>query len=176
EGLDTGPVVDALEVEVLPEDDAGTLRLRLAELGAHLVEAALPAYLEGRLPPREQDPREATYAPPLRKEELLIDWKMPASEIHNRIRALAPSPGARGRLGGKWMKILRSRPREDVLGLQPGELAGEGKREMLVGTGHGALEVLQLQPEGRRRMEAAEFLRGYRGGKGGFFEAVVGNG
>jgi methionyl-tRNA formyltransferase len=74
------------------------------------------------------------------------------------------------------MKILRSRPREDVLGLQPGELAGEGKREMLVGTGHGALEVLQLQPEGRRRMEAAEFLRGYRGGKGGFFAAVVGNG
>lgn len=176
EGLDTGPVVDALEVEVLPEDDAESLRLRLAERGSLLVETALPAYLEGKLTPRAQDPRLATYAAPLRKEELFIDWSLPALEIHNRVRALSPSPGARGRLGGKWIKILSTRPREDVLGLRPGELGGEGKGEMLVGTGRGALEVLRLQPEGRRRMDAAEFLRGYRGGGKVFFEAVNGNG
>jgi len=172
EGLDSGPVVDALETDILAEDDAGTLGLRLAEAGARLVETALPAYLEGRLRPREQDPRLATYAPPLRKEELLIDWGMPASDIHNRIRALAPRPGARGRLGGKWLKILRSRPRQDILDLRPGELARDAKRGMLVGTGRGALEILLLQPEGRRIMDATEFLRGYRGGSKDFFEAV----
>ncbi len=171
EGLDTGPVVDAVETEIHPEDDAGTLRVRLAEAGARLLERALPAYLEGKSTPREQDHDMATYAPPLRKEELLIDWREPASVVHNRIRALAPLPGARSRLGGRWIKILRSRPREDVTHLRPGELRGVGG-EMLVGTGGGALEVLQLQPEGRRRMEAAEFLRGFRGGKEAFFEAV----
>lgn len=175
EGLDTGPVVRALEVEVLPADDAETLRRRLAERGAELIRATVPAYLEGRLRPREQDSGKATYAPPLRKEELYIDWNEPAAEIHNRIRALSPSPGARGRLGGRWIKILRSRPREEVLTLRPGEIVAERGGEMLVGTGRGALQVLLLQPEGRRRMEASEFLRGYRGGKGESFETVSEN-
>lgn len=176
EGMDSGSVVAARETEVLPDDDAGTLQHRLARIGADLLLESAGDYLEGRLQPWEQEPGEATYAPPLRKEELRIDWGMPAVDIHNRVRALAPSPGARARLEGKWMKLLRTRLREDAEGLLPGELAVSGSGEMLVGTGKGILEVLVLQPEGRRRMEATAFLRGYRRRGKMFFEEARGNG
>lgn len=171
EGLDSGPVVAFRETEIHPEDDAGTLQARLARQGAILVRDSAPAYLQGRLRPRGQDPGQATYAPPIRKEELIIDWGRTAGEINNQVRALSPSPGARARLEGRWVKVLRSRMREDVEGLLPGEMVVTGGK-MLVGTGKGALEVLLLQPEGRRRMEASEFLRGYRGKERNFFDTV----
>ncbi len=173
EGLDTGPVIDSAETAVGLLDDAGTLRRKLAELGALLVARSVPLYLSGQLSAKPQEHGMATYAPPIRKEELFIDWNLPSLAIHNQVRALAPSPGARARLGGKWMRILKTHPRQGRTKLLPGEIDVAGVKLMVVGTGEGALEVLVLQPEGKRPMNSDEFLRGWRPGGAMRFEAVV---
>lgn len=173
EGLDTGPVVGYVEAAVLPDDDAESLRRRLARLGVELLKSVLPAYLSGTVRPQIQEEALATYAPPLRKDDLLIDWNRTAFSIHNQVRALAPAPGARGRLDGKWIKILRTLPLDGFEELGPGELGSPDRKRMVVGTGEGALEILILQPEGRKRMSGEEFLRGYRKKGRAGFETVV---
>lgn len=173
EGLDTGPVIDRAETRVDLFDDAGTLRRKLAGLGARLLARAVPLYLSGRLRAKPQEHRLATYAPPIRKEELFIDWNLPSLSIHNQVRALAPLPGARTRLGGKWVRILKTRPRQGRKDLLPGEIVVSNGGIMVVGTGEGALEVLTLQPEGKNPMDSREFLRGWRRGGVKGFEVVV---
>jgi methionyl-tRNA formyltransferase len=103
-------------------------------------------------------------APLLRKEDGLIDWRMAAPEIHNRVRGLSPWPGAYSFLDGKLVKILATEP-ADGTG-EPGVLYEHGGDGLAAGTGQGLLRILGLQPEGKRPMTAAEFLRGHRGAAG----------
>ncbi len=151
-GLDTGPVLLRAETPIGAEDTAGDLHDRLAGLGAELIVTATGRL--GALPETAQPETGATYAEKVRKSEARIDWSAPATEVDRRIRGLSPFPGAWCEAEGARLKILRSR-----------RVAGEGDPGKVIGPavvacGAGAVEILELQREGKRPQPAAEALRG----------------
>jgi len=158
-GLDTGPVLAVRRTPILPDDTAETLHQRLSELGGALVREELPRYLAGALTPHPQPAEGVTIARLVEKEDGRMDWVRPAVELERRVRAFVPWPGAWTQLGPQLLKIWRT---EVVPGTgAPGTvLAAHGTLD--VATGEGALRLVELQPEGKRRMSAAEFLSGHR--------------
>jgi methionyl-tRNA formyltransferase len=164
EGLDTGPVLAQRSVPVGDDDDAGSLHERLAELGAEMIVAALTEIAAGRARPLPQPPEGATYARKLAKHETQLDWTHPAAELERAVRAFRPTPGASTRLDGEPLKLWRARV--VAARLAPGEIAGG----LVVGCGQGALEVLELQRPGGKRLSAAEFLRGHPLAPGAHFQ------
>jgi methionyl-tRNA formyltransferase len=160
EGMDTGGILMQENIPIDPGDTAGTLTDKLSALGARLIITALPLIEAGTLTPVAQDSSRATLAPLLKKEDGLLDWKLPAEEIRNRVRGLTPWPGAYGFLDGKLLKILET---EVVPGEgEPGVLYQNSKNVLDVGTGNGLLRIIRIQPEGKKIMAAEEFLRGHR--------------
>ncbi len=158
-GLDTGDMLLKAETEIGAEENAIELGRRLAEMGAGLLVEALEGLAAGKIAPQKQDGSQATYAPLLKKEDGLIDWQRPAAAIHNRIRGLQPWPGAYTGLRGQTLHIWKARiagpaagPAGAILSVKP----------LVVGCGQGALELLELQLEGRKRLPAAEFANGQR--------------
>jgi methionyl-tRNA formyltransferase len=169
EGMDTGAVLLQESVVIGPDDTAGSLTEKLSALGAKLITTALALIADGKLRPVPQDGSRATLAPLLKKEDGAIDWKLPAAEIHNRVRGLSPWPGAYTFLEGKALKIIAS---QAVSGAgEPGLLYERDKNTLEIGTGSGLLRIARIQPEGKRPMTAGEFLRGHRGLAGKKFEA-----
>lgn len=162
EGMDEGPVLATLEVPVEPGDTAGTLGERMAALGAPLLVDTIERYAAGELQPREQDHERATYAPKITTEEAQVDWTKPAEQIRNLVRGLDPAPGAWTELDGKRLKVWEVRPADAAL--EPGAMAGAGG--LVAGTGTGALELVDVQLAGKRRMPGAELARGLRLGPG----------
>jgi len=161
-GLDTGDILLQEETEIGPEETADQLRVRLAEMGARLLIETLRGLEAGTITPRPQDHTQATLAPMLRKEDGRIDWNLPAPQIANRVRAFVPWPGAYTWLRGKLVHIWKARPVERPPAGPPGSLeVADGHLWASCGEGT-VLEILELQQEGRRRMPAAEFLRGFR--------------
>jgi methionyl-tRNA formyltransferase len=175
EGMDTGPVLLQIRHPIFASDDAGTLHDRLSLLGAHALSVALEGLREGRLRPVAQQDEEATYAPPLRKEEGLILWEHPARELGHLIRALSPQPGAYTFWRGSRLKIRRAKVAEgDRSDRPPGSvlaLEGAGIR-VATGAGSGSLILLEVQPEGRRSMAGGEFARGQRMSPGDQFRGA----
>src|SRR5215472_13266466 len=166
EGLDTGDILLQREMPILPEDTAVTLAPRLAALGADLLLESLHGIEQGKVVPIQQDHSRATLAPILKKEDGLIDFNRTAAEIHNRLRGFQPWPGAYTFFKGKNLKIVAAQPTQPTASLRPGELEVTGDR-LRVGCGSGtALELQQVQPEGKRAMTAREFISGYRPGPG----------
>jgi methionyl-tRNA formyltransferase len=172
-GLDTGPILLQREMEIGPDETAPDLAARMAEEGAGLVAETLGKLDRGEIAPRPQDHALATMAPMLKKEDGRIDWRWPASAIYNRIRGLAPWPGAftsfRGRLCHVWGRPAAS-PAE-AGEASPGVLIGL-KDELAVACGEKTwlrLEALQL--EGRKRITAREFLSGARLRAGEHFDS-----
>jgi len=158
-GLDTGDILLQKELPIAPEDNAETLSPRLAAVGAELIVETLRGLQAGKIHPRPQDNAKATLAPILKKEDGRIDFHRPAGEICNRLRGFQPWPGAFSVFRGKTLHVWAAKPvqREIV----PGELAVQGDR-VLVGSGKNtALELLELQLEGKKRMSARDFLHGY---------------
>jgi methionyl-tRNA formyltransferase len=171
EGMDTGATLVQEQVPIEANDTAGTLAEKLSLLGARLITTALPLIASGKLLPAAQDGSKATMAPLLKKENGLIDWTLPAGEIHNRVRGLSPWPGAYGFLDNKMVKIITA---EAIAGNgEAGALYEKDKNILEAGTGSGLLRILSLQPEGRKPMTAAEFMRGHRGIAGKKFEARI---
>ncbi len=169
EGMDTGAILLQESIPIAPRDTAGTLTEKMAQLGAKMITAALPLIEAGSLTPVLQDGSNATLAPILRKEDGLIDWMMPAVEIHNRVRGLSPWPGAYTLLDGKIIKIIET---EATSGTgDPGLLYPTNKSVLTVGTGGGLLRILTLQPADKKPMSAGDFLRGHHGTVGKKFEA-----
>ncbi len=165
EGMDTGDILMQERVSIDAKDTAGTLTEKLSVLGAKLITTVLPLIATGNLPAVAQDSSQATLAPLLKKGDGRIDWKLPAVEIHNRVRGLSPWPGAFTFLNGKLMKIIES---EVVAGDgEPGMLTEVNRRQLTAGTGKGMLRILSIQPEGKKVMTAEEFLRGRRDGLSG---------
>ncbi len=161
-GLDTGDMLLKAETEIGPLETAQDLSARLARMGAALLLATLIGIEKGTIAPVKQNPAEATYAPVLKKEDGLIDWRRTAAEIHNRARGFAPWPGAHTRFRGGGFQILKTRPAEVKLEGAPGSLHVR-KSALLVCCGQGqALELIEVQPEGKKPMAAAAFLNGYR--------------
>lgn len=161
-GLDEGPVAARATVSIERWHDAGDLAAALALLGA----AALAHVLEGGDTDRvawEEQEGAPTYAAKLTPADQTLDLEASAAEAHDRVRALSPDVGARLELLGMDMKVWRTWPHEGTGRAgdgRPGAAVREGDR-LFLGCGRGLLEVLEIQPAGKRRMGAADFLRGY---------------
>lgn len=166
EGLDTGDILLKRQMAIRPEDTALTLAPRLAELGAGLLVETLQELKQGTLEPVPQDDSLATLAPILNKEDGLMDFSRTASEIHNRLRGFQPWPGAYTHFRGKNLKIVSARVQANGQQLSPGELCVAAD-QLLVGCGgNTCLDLLQVQPEGKKAMTAREFISGYRPAQG----------
>ncbi|NKX43022.1 methionyl-tRNA formyltransferase [Roseicyclus persicicus] len=153
-GLDTGPVLLRRETPIGPEDTAGELHDRLSALGATAIVDAL-ARLDS-LTAEPQPDAGVTYAEKIDKAEARVDWTRPAPHIDRQIRGLSPLPGAWTTAGGKRVKLIRSRLAEGA-GAPGTVLAG-----LTVACGQGAVEITEVQPEGKPRMPAEAYLRGAR--------------
>jgi methionyl-tRNA formyltransferase len=161
-GLDTGPMLLAHAVPVGEEETAVDVYENLAEVGAPLMIETLRRLEAGDLFPEPQDHSVATHAPILTRDDGRIDFNRTAREIHNRWRGFQPWPGAFTLLRGKKLIVHRLHPVNHTDTMAPGILhLHEGR--LLVGCGgHSVIEFDEVQPEGKRRMSAAEFLRGYQ--------------
>jgi len=155
-GLDTGDMLLKWETGIGPEETAVELSERLSVAGAELLVRTLAELREIR--PEPQDETHASWAPVIKKEDGHIDWRMSAREIVNRVRGFTPWPGCYGFLRGQRMHVWKAHPEERELG--PGELRAEGRR-LFAGCGGGAMEILEVQLEGKKRMAAAAFLNGF---------------
>jgi methionyl-tRNA formyltransferase len=158
-GLDTGPTLASMRVWMGPRMDADALSERLALEGAALLSATLPAYLSGDLEPVPQPVEGATYAHRFDREEARLDLSQGAEMIDRVIRASTTRGGAFVLLDGAPFKIWRAVPAEGSM--RPGEITVT-RQGVLVGTGEGTLRLLEVQPSGRRRMDAAAWARGHR--------------
>jgi len=166
EGLDTGEMLLARAVAIGAEETAGDLFRRLAAVGAELMVQTLSGLAEGTLVGRKQDEAQATLAPILTREDGAIDFARTARQIYDRWRGFQPWPGAHTRLRGKKLIVHRMHEAAES-GIEAGVLRVVGE-EMVVGCGRaaeggGAAVVFdEVQMEGKRRMSAAEFLRGFQ--------------
>jgi methionyl-tRNA formyltransferase len=158
ESVDTGNVLLQARTPILPDDDAGALHDRLADVGAEIVLHTVRLIEMGKAVPRPQDSALASPAPKIFKEDCRIDWSQPAERIRNQIRGLSPSPAAFTTHDGKVLKVFRGRI---VPGSLPPGVVEVRNGVLKVGTVDGALAVEDIQLEGKKRMTAGDFLRGY---------------
>jgi len=159
-GLDTGDILLQQEIPIAPNDTAETLAPKLAAVGADLTFETLRGLQTGSVHPRQQDHAQATLAPILKREDGLVDFSRPATEILNRMRGFQPWPGAYSKFRGKNLQIWKAGAVDRALPLC--ELKVEGDR-VLVGCGEGTvIELLEVQLEGKKRCSAADFIRGHR--------------
>jgi methionyl-tRNA formyltransferase len=162
EGLDTGDILLQRELKIEDEDTALTIAPRLAMIGAELLVETLEGLRRGTIAAMPQDHSRATLAPILKREDGLVDFRRTAAEIYNRLRGFQPWPGAYTSFRGKNLKIIAARPLPDRLEIPEGQLRVSGGK-LLAGCGQGtALELIQLQPEGKKAITAREFISGYR--------------
>lgn len=154
--IDHGPIISQQALRVTRQT-AGELREELAHLGAELLTSDLEKYLKKELTPVPQDHSQATFTKKLTADDGRIDWHKPAEEVDRRIRAVTPRPGAYTFWKGKRLKVLRAEP-VDHPNLAPGQV---DKKELVIGTGSGAIKIEKLQLEGKKPVSAVDFLRGH---------------
>lgn len=169
--IDAGPCIAKASTPILPDETAAELELRLSELGAPLVCQAVDALQQGDVQPLVQDASLATRAPRLKKTDGAIDWRRSAREVHNQVRAMQPWPTAytfwHPRQGQPQRLIVdavdpSAEVPENFTGeLSPGTVLCTAGGRLIVATGQGAVEIIRLQPAGKRKMPAAEYLRGH---------------
>ena len=163
EELDAGDIVAQAALPIAAEDNTETLRARLTDLGVALVQAHLPAIFAGSSPRALQDATLATLAPRLTKQDGLLNLQDSATSLSNRVRAVTPWPGAALCLRGQRLLIRQARPQPSLAPAAPGQiLALDPQRGPVIATGDGALELLAIQPPGKKTMSGAEYLRGAR--------------
>ena len=163
--LDAGPMLAAATRPIGPEESADNVERDLAVMGAALLVTTIDALAAGAAVEVPQDDAQATYAPRLTKEEGLLDFTRPAIEVHNRIRGLRRWPGAYTFLDGQRLGVVRARLTDRSIGAtQPGMCIDGTSGGITIACGDGrAIEVLDLQPEGRRVMTAREYVSGHGG-------------
>jgi methionyl-tRNA formyltransferase len=166
EKMDAGPVLLQEEVPLAPDETAASLEAKLIPIGARLLVETIHRLKDGSITPKPQREEEVTYAPILKKEDGKIDWSQPAKAIERRVRALYPWPSAYTYLKGKLLKIYRAA----VITVEErgvsGEIVRADRQGLWISTGHGALSLEEVQLENRKRLPAAEFLKGARIEKG----------
>jgi len=160
EGLDTGAMLLTAVEPIAPDDSTATLHDRLAALGAALAVQGLRRLAAGhRLPATPQPDAGVTYAHKLDKAESVVDWSQPAALIERRLRAFDPFPGMTATVAGQPLKLWRGRVLPRPAGAGPGQPLDLGPGRLAVACGDGALELLQVQAPGGRRLDVAEYLR-----------------
>lgn len=160
-GMDTGDILLQEEVPIPDEIDHGGLQTRLAIVGAELLDKTIAGLLSGSIRPVPQEHDKATYAAMISREDELLSWTWTAREIHNRIRALSPFPGAYTDFQGERLKIYRSRVFNETGHGPEGVFLFATNDGLVFQTGQGALEILEVQKAGKKRMAAREFIKGY---------------
>lgn len=158
--VDTGNIIATEKLQIKPEDNLGSVYYSLCDIGAKLVLQTVNSIEEGSVYTKIQDEALASPAPKITKETCLINWNKPAEEINNLVRGLSPVPGAYFLYNEKSYKVYKTSVMNEFSELKPGEIK-ETKKEIFVGTSHKTLQLLEIQPEGRKRMNADAFLRGY---------------
>ncbi len=164
--IDTGHILFAEKVEIGPDDNAGELHDRLMHVGANLLVKTVLAIDSGRVAPHPQAPLAQgvmlRHAPKIFKADCEINWERPVAEVHNFVRGLSPYPTAYTLLDGKTLKIFRASIDRTTPDKAPGRLDSDGKTYIKYACTDGWLVLNEVQLEGKKRMDVAEFLRGYR--------------
>lgn len=171
EGIDTGDMIAKKTVRLAEDETGGSLFDKLAQVGAQLCAETMEMIEAGKAEYIPQNNEEATHTSMIRKELGLIDWNRPAVEIERLIRGLNPWPSAYTQLSGKTFKIWKARVVSDENTYEPGCICRIDKEGMYVQTGEGILLLTEVQMEGKKRMEASAFLRGYQVEEGSFFKS-----
>ncbi|WP_426403235.1 methionyl-tRNA formyltransferase [Streptomyces sp. R-07] len=161
EGLDSGPVYGVVTEDVRPTDTSGDLLTRLAFAGAGLLAATMDGIEDGSLHAVPQPVEGITLAPKIQVEDAHVDFAAPALRVDRVVRGCTPAPGAWTVFRGERLKLIQVTPLPDRTDLAPGELA-VGKNNVYVGTGSYAVELLWVQPQGKKPMKAADWARGVR--------------
>lgn len=162
EGLDTGPLYLVVEAPIHDGDTALSLSDRLGRIGAHLVLATLDGIERGSLTPVDQPEDGVTYADKLQPEDCRIDWSGPATTVDALVRGADPRPGAWTQAGGRRLKVWSARrlATGEAGAAAPGTALAASP--FLVAAGDGVVEILEVQPDGKARMPAADYVRGQR--------------
>jgi methionyl-tRNA formyltransferase len=158
--MDAGPVALTRELEIGPNENSGELTLRLASLAADAIAAALEEIASRRVVFTPQDESAATLAPKIGKPDARIDWGETAERVRNRVRAMAPVPGAWTELGAGTLRILAARTTSDPVDRPPGAVHCATDGALRIATGAGWLLPLRLQRAGGRILDVAEYARG----------------
>lgn len=161
EGVDTGDMIAKRQVRIAEDETGGSLFEKLAVVGAQLCVETMGRIAEGNVEYIPQDHSQATHVSMIGKELGHINWKHSAAEIERYVRGLNPWPSAYSVFDGKTFKIWKAKVHEQNSAAQPGYICKVTKDSLFVQTGEGMLELLEVQLEGKKRMEADAFLRGY---------------
>ncbi len=157
EGIDTGKILYQEKIEIGAKT-RGELEVIIAEKAVNVFPEVYEKFKEGEIKPKPQKGK-GSYARKIEEEELWVDWSKSAFLVMRHIHALSPVPGARAHFDGKYIKLYRAREVGDFSG-PTGKIIIEGSR-LFVMCGEGAVEILELQPAGKRKMQASEFVQGY---------------
>ncbi len=167
EAMDAGPMLHRIEEPILPEESASELSVRLSELGAEALLEALALLTAGQLHEDAQDHARATFAPKVGREVARVDWSRPAREVALHLRGMDAVPGAWSNLGGSAVKLFRPGVVAEAGAAPPGTvLFADAEHGLVVAVGDGAVALREVQPPGRRRMDALDWIHG-RGVHGG---------
>ncbi|MFJ6684087.1 methionyl-tRNA formyltransferase [Streptomyces werraensis] len=161
EGLDSGPVYGTVTEEIRPTDTSGDLLTRLAFAGAGLLAATMDGIEDGTLKALPQPAEGVSLAPKVNVEDARVDWRAPALRVDRVVRGCTPAPGAWTTFRGERLKIVQARPVPERTDLTSGQLSA-GKNNVYVGTGSYAVELLWVQPQGKKPMRGADWARGVR--------------
>lgn len=156
--MDAGDMIAADSIAIEESDNVGTLFEKLALVGRDLLLSSLPAYLAGDLKPLAQDPSQVTFSPNISPEEEKLDWNKSARQLFNQIRGMYPWPVAHTYWKGERFKIQEAVVVE--ASGPAGQVLSRSKKELIIGTGQGALSLLTVQPAGKPKMTIADFLNG----------------
>ena len=161
EGLDTGDTFLQRELPIGPDENAITYGQRLSAVGAELMVETLRGLESGGIRPQVQDHSRSSLAPILKKEDGMADFNFSAQQIYNRLRGFQPWPGCYTLFREKKLAITSARPHLSDSGKDRGTMRIDGDRLFVICSESSALELLEVQPEGKRRMSAGDFIRGY---------------
>lgn len=161
EELDAGDMLSKVSVPIGERETVGSLHDKLAAAGAELLVNTIPRLLRGEIEPQPQDHQAATYAPTIKRSDEWIDWSKPAEVIYNQVRGLHPWPVAFTRFQGKIWKIWWVETVSSVeTGERPGTILQRDSDGLIVACGVGSVKLVEIQPEGKRRMSMRDFLQG----------------
>ncbi|MFS0637428.1 methionyl-tRNA formyltransferase [Mesobacillus foraminis] len=161
EKLDAGDILTQVEIPITETDNVGTLHEKLSTAGARLLSETVPKLLNGEITPVKQNDEEATFAWNIKREQEKIDWTKPGIDIYNHIRGMNPWPVAYSTLEGSVVKIWNSSKVGQTETGKPGEILSIEEDGFIVASGdQTAIKITELQPAGKKRMDAGQFLRG----------------
>ncbi|WP_078547222.1 methionyl-tRNA formyltransferase [Litchfieldia alkalitelluris] len=159
--LDAGDILTQVEIPILEDDHVGSLHDKLSVAGSKLLSETIPMLLAGKLTPIKQDDTQATFAYNIKREQEKIDWSQSGKDIYNHIRGLHPWPVAYTKLNGEVIKVWWAEKIEMNESNECGVIAEVGSDTIIVSTGDQTyIKIIELQPAGKKRMTAEQFLRG----------------